>query len=49
MAGARSEEVRIRTLIGAAEMLRNGITTVQDFLTVVPADDDYRRYRAVGL
>lgn len=32
-------EIRIRTLIGAAEMLRNGITTVQDFLTVYPADD----------
>ena len=34
-------EVRIRTLIGAAEMLRNGITTVQDFLTLVPAEDEY--------
>jgi cytosine/adenosine deaminase-related metal-dependent hydrolase len=38
--GARSQhEVRLRTLIGAAEMLRNGITTVQDFLTVFPQDD----------
>ena len=38
--GPRSHhEVRIRTLIGAAEMLRNGITTVQDFLTVYPADE----------
>ncbi len=38
--GRRSlHEIRIRTLIGAAEMLRNGITTVQDFLTVYPADD----------
>jgi cytosine/adenosine deaminase-related metal-dependent hydrolase len=38
--GPRSpEEIRLRTLIGAAEQLRNGITTVQDFLTVVPADD----------
>ena len=35
------EEVRIRTLIGAAEMLRNGITTVQDFLTIIPADEAY--------
>ena len=35
--GPRShKEVRIRTLIGASEMLRNGITSVQDFLTVVP-------------
>jgi 5-methylthioadenosine/S-adenosylhomocysteine deaminase len=38
--GARSlEEVRLRTLVGAAESLRNGITTIQDFLTVVPHDD----------
>jgi cytosine/adenosine deaminase-related metal-dependent hydrolase len=38
--GPRSrEELRLRTLIGAAEQLRNGITTVQDFLTVVPPDD----------
>ena len=35
--GRRShEEVRVRTLIGAAESLRNGITTIQDFLTVEP-------------
>ncbi len=34
-------EMRIRTLIGAAEMLRNGITTVQDFLTVYPVEDAY--------
>lgn len=33
------EEVRLRTLIGAAESLRNGITTIQDFLTLVPQDD----------
>ena len=40
--GTRSHrEVRLRTLIGAAEMLRNGITTVQDFLTVYPADPAY--------
>jgi cytosine/adenosine deaminase-related metal-dependent hydrolase len=38
--GPRSlEEVRLRTLVGAAESLRNGITTIQDFLTVVPQDD----------
>jgi cytosine/adenosine deaminase-related metal-dependent hydrolase len=38
--GPRSlEEVRLRTLIGAAESLRNGITTIQDFLTVVPHDE----------
>ncbi len=40
--GARSHhEVRVRTLIGAAEMLRHGITTVQDFLTVFPPDPAY--------
>ena len=38
--GRRSlHELRVRTLIGAAEMLRNGITTVQGFLTVFPADE----------
>jgi 5-methylthioadenosine/S-adenosylhomocysteine deaminase len=38
--GRRSlEEVRLRTLVGAAESLRNGITTIQDFLTVVPQDE----------
>jgi cytosine/adenosine deaminase-related metal-dependent hydrolase len=38
--GKRSlHEIRIRTLIGAAEMLRNGITTVQDFLTIHPAEE----------
>jgi 5-methylthioadenosine/S-adenosylhomocysteine deaminase len=38
--GPRSlEEVRLRTLVGAAESLRNGITTIQDFLTVVPQDN----------
>jgi cytosine/adenosine deaminase-related metal-dependent hydrolase len=31
--------VRLRTLIGAAESLRNGITTIQDFLTLVPQDE----------
>ena len=40
--GRRShEEIRVRTLIGAAESLRNGITTIQDFLTVVPPDEAY--------
>jgi cytosine/adenosine deaminase-related metal-dependent hydrolase len=32
-------EVRLRTLVGAVESLRNGITTIQDFLTVVPQND----------
>jgi 5-methylthioadenosine/S-adenosylhomocysteine deaminase len=38
--GVRSHrELRLRTLLGAAESLRNGITTIQDFLTVVPPDE----------
>jgi cytosine/adenosine deaminase-related metal-dependent hydrolase len=40
--GVRSHrEIRLRTLIGACEMLRNGITTVQDFLTLIPAQSEY--------
>jgi cytosine/adenosine deaminase-related metal-dependent hydrolase len=40
--GTRSHrEVRLRTLLGAAESLRNGITAIQDFLTVVPQDEAY--------
>jgi 5-methylthioadenosine/S-adenosylhomocysteine deaminase len=35
------EEVRVRTLLGAVECLRNGITTVQDFSVVAPMDDRY--------
>ncbi len=43
------EEVRLRTLIGAAEQLRNGITTIQDFLTLVPQDEALVDYGALGL
>jgi hypothetical protein len=40
--GTRSlEEVRVRTLLGAAEALRNGITTIQDMLVLVPRDEAY--------
>jgi cytosine/adenosine deaminase-related metal-dependent hydrolase len=35
------EEVRIRTLLGAIECLRNGITTVQDFCAFMPLEDRY--------
>src|SRR3954466_9756496 len=35
------EEVRARTLVGAIESLRCGITTVQDMLGLVPLDDEY--------
>lgn len=34
------EEVRLRTLLGAVECLRNGITTVQDMSILVPYDAD---------
>jgi 5-methylthioadenosine/S-adenosylhomocysteine deaminase len=34
------EEVRIRTLVGAVEALRNGVTTVQDFSTFSPLSDE---------
>jgi cytosine/adenosine deaminase-related metal-dependent hydrolase len=34
------EEVRARTLVGAVESLRCGITTVQDMLGLVPLNDD---------
>ena len=35
------EEVRARTLVGALESLRCGITTVQDMLGLIPPDDEY--------
>src|SRR3954466_7589497 len=40
--GARrsKEEVRARTLVGALECLRAGITTVQDMLGLVPLTED---------
>jgi 5-methylthioadenosine/S-adenosylhomocysteine deaminase len=53
--GRRShEEVRVSTLIGAAESLRNGITTIQDFLTLEPQDEAYvdtvlSAYKEVGI
>jgi 5-methylthioadenosine/S-adenosylhomocysteine deaminase len=39
--GRSLEEVRLRTLAGAVEMLRNGVTTVQDMCTFSPATDEY--------
>lgn len=35
------EEVKARTLLGALECLRGGITTVQDMSTVFPFDEDH--------
>src|SRR5437588_12750090 len=41
MGGNRSnDEVRARTLVGALECLRCGITTVQDMLGLVPLTDE---------
>lgn len=38
--GQRSpQELRVRTLIGAIECLKNGITTVQDMSSLVPQDE----------
>lgn len=39
--GRTHDEVRTRTLVGAIECLRNGITTVQDFASFAPMDDSY--------
>ncbi|MFW5678697.1 MAG: amidohydrolase family protein [Pseudomonadota bacterium] len=53
--GRRSKaELRARTLLGAAECLRGGITTVQDMLTLVPIDEDDMRvvmdaYEEIGI
>jgi cytosine/adenosine deaminase-related metal-dependent hydrolase len=42
MGGHRSkQEVRLRTLVGALESLRCGITTVQDMLGLIPLSEDY--------
>lgn len=48
------EEVRARTLVGALESLRAGITTVQDMLGLVPLDEGYldvvlEAYRDAGI
>jgi 5-methylthioadenosine/S-adenosylhomocysteine deaminase len=39
--GRRSRsELRVRTLLGALECLRNGITTIQDMNSLVPQDEE---------
>jgi 5-methylthioadenosine/S-adenosylhomocysteine deaminase len=48
------EEIRLRTLLGAVECIRNGITTTQDMLTLFPltarqVEVVRSAYRAVGL
>lgn len=49
-----TEEVRARTLLGAAECLHAGITTIQDMLTISPFDDSHvdtviKAYADVGI
>lgn len=53
-ANRSKEEVRARTLVGALESLRAGITTVQDMLGLVPFDEPYldvvlAAYREAGI
>ena len=53
-ANRSKEEVRARTLVGALESLRAGITTVQDMLGLVPFREDYvdvvlAAYRDIGI
>jgi len=48
------EEVRARTLLGALECLRSGMTTVQDMLTLYPFDPEHldtvmQAYEDVGI
>jgi 5-methylthioadenosine/S-adenosylhomocysteine deaminase len=48
------EEVRLRTTLGAIECVRNGITTVQDFLNLTPYDPQLidaivEAYESVGV
>jgi cytosine/adenosine deaminase-related metal-dependent hydrolase len=48
------EEVRVRTMLGAVECVRNGITTIQDFSNLAPLDERYvdaivEAYAAVGV
>jgi cytosine/adenosine deaminase-related metal-dependent hydrolase len=53
-ANRSKEEVRARTLVGALESLRCGITTVQDMLNLTPLNDEYAdvvlsAYRDIGI
>lgn len=53
-ANRSKEEVRARTLVGALESLRAGITTVQDMLGLVPLSEDYidvvlAAYKEIGI
>ncbi|MEM8852663.1 MAG: amidohydrolase family protein, partial [Pseudomonadota bacterium] len=35
------EEIKVRTLLGALECLKSGMTTVQDMVTLFPFDPDH--------
>ncbi|MER7006927.1 amidohydrolase family protein [Dactylosporangium sp. NPDC000555] len=48
------EEIKVRTLIGAYECLRSGMTTVQDMVTLFPFDPDHldavvEAYEEIGI
>ena len=48
------EEVRARTLLGALECLRSGMTTIQDMLTLYPFEDRHldavmKAYEQIGI
>ena len=48
------EEVRARTLLGALECLRSGMTTIQDMLTLYPFEDRHldavmQAYEQIGI
>ena len=50
----RRDEVRARTLLGAWECLRNGVTTLQDMNNQFPLDEDYldvvlQAYEDIGI
>jgi cytosine/adenosine deaminase-related metal-dependent hydrolase len=50
MANTRSlPESRLRTLVGAVEALRNGITTVQDFSSFAPTEDCLRKRKRTSI
>lgn len=49
-----AEELRVRTLLGALECLRGGITTVQDMITFAPFQPEYletvlQAYESIGI
>lgn len=48
------EEIKVRTLLGAAECIRSGMTTIQDLVTIFPFDEDHldavmEAYEEIGI